>query len=349
MRRVPLIAVTLVLRRFSYSFATDRLFYEHKVWSTFELRYKAVCNTKQETNRLIGHRYADSHFVLADVPASRIHEVTGEGMVDYCLTDPPYSDAIRFLDLSTLWAAWLDLPITEQDHRAELLIDTRPKGNRAEFEREFAASVESIARALKEDRWFTLVYKHRDLSLWQVIVRICEDSGLHFVNSTWQDVGIPSTRQIENPGINPRGDMYLNFRKVSRQRFETLYGQTQVLALPTRANYIEHEAERIIVAYLVSGHTKSPLVAIVRLLVRGQMGQFLLPEEQVLPVSARPSRGRGLGNRRQVLHEWGPLAGHQWGFLHGHVHTWRGHRSDHIWSRPASPQQPRIRGVPRES
>jgi len=65
---------------------------------------------------------------------------------------------------------------------------------------------------------------------------------------------------------------------------------------------------------------KSPLVAIVRLLVRGQMGQFLLPEEQVLPVSARPSRGRGLGNRRQVLHEWGPLAGHQWGFLHGHVH-----------------------------
>ncbi len=64
---------------------------------------------------------------------------------------------------------------------------------------------------------------------------------------------------------------------------------------------------------------KSPLVAIVRLLVRGQMGQLLLPEEQVLPVSARPSRGRGLGNRRQVLHEWGPLAGHQWGFLHGHV------------------------------
>jgi len=69
---------------------------------------------------------------------------------------------------------------------------------------------------------------------------------------------------------------------------------------------------------------KSPLVAIVRLLVRGQMGQFLLPEEQVLPVSARPSRGRGLGNRRQVLHEWGPLAGHQWGFLHGHVQKGEG-------------------------
>jgi hypothetical protein len=75
---------------------------------------------------------------------------------------------------------------------------------------------------------------------------------------------------------------------------------------------------------------KSPLVAIVRLLVRGQMGQFLLPEEQVLPVSARPSRGRGLGNRRQVLHEWGPLAGHQWGFLHGHVHNVRVNGAAHV-------------------
>ncbi len=82
-----------------------------------------------------------------------------------------------------------------------------------------------------------------------------------------------------------------------------------------------------IAAMLSVATQKSPLVAIVRLLVRGQMGQFLLPEEQVLPVSARPSRGRGLGNRRQVLHEWGPLAGHQWGFLHGHVQMWAHHNA----------------------
>jgi len=103
---------------------------------------------------------------------------------------------------------------------------------------------------LKPDRWFTLVYKHKDLSLWQTIVAACEDSGLHYMNAVWQDLKIPSTRQIESPNINPQGDMYLNFRKISQRRFEFIYGQAPVLELPTRANYVEHEIERLIVAYL---------------------------------------------------------------------------------------------------
>lgn len=237
------------LRRWSYSLATPQQFHELHVWPTFELRYRAVYKAKEETNRLIGNRYNGSDFTLADVPASQIHTITGEGTVDYCLTDPPYSDQIRFLDLSTFWAAWLDLPITEEDRRAELLIDSK-KSNRADFEHKWSDSSASIARALKEDCWLTLVYKHRDLSLWQSIVSICETNGLHFVNGTWQEGGIPSTRQIENPNSNPRGDMYLNFRKMPRQRFISIYHPDRVRQLPTRANYIEHEAERLIVAYL---------------------------------------------------------------------------------------------------
>ncbi len=44
--------------------------------------------------------------------------------------------------------------------------------------------------------------------------------------------------------------MYLNFRKMSPSIFMTIYGQTPVLDLPTRTNYVEHEIERIIVTYL---------------------------------------------------------------------------------------------------
>jgi hypothetical protein len=108
----------------------------------------------------------------------------------------------------------------------------------------------TIARALKQDHWFTLVYKHKDLSLWQTIVAACEDSGLRYVNAVWQNITIKSTRQTESPNINPHGDMYLNFRRMSPSRFEYIYGQSPVLDLPTRANYVEHEIERIIVAYL---------------------------------------------------------------------------------------------------
>ena len=238
------------LRRFSYSLASNSLFYEHHVWQTFERTFKGVIDAKEETNRLIGSRYNDANFILADVPASRIHEITGEGMVDYCFTDPPYSNDIYFLDLSSIWAAWLGMEITDQARKAELLIGGTQGKSRELFEREFAASIESIARALKEDRWFTLVYKHRDLSLWQTIVAICERYGLRYLNAVWQNVKIRSTRQIESPNINPKGDMYLNFRKMSPRRFEAVYGSAPVLTLPTRANYVEHEVERIIVSYL---------------------------------------------------------------------------------------------------
>lgn len=249
-RRSPYRGDASFLRRSSYSLASEELFYKLAVWPTFERTIEGVREAKEETNRLIGARYNPAAFTLHGVPAWRIHEVIGEGMIDYCFTDPPYSNDIRFMELSTLWAAWLELPISEEARQDELLIDTRQGKSRALFEMNFAAAVASIARALKDERWFTLVYKHRDLSLWQNIVAACEESGLRFVNAVWQDVRIPSTRQNESPNINPRGDMYLNFRKMAQQRFEAIYPQARMLDLPTWTNYIEREVERLIVAYL---------------------------------------------------------------------------------------------------
>ena len=238
------------LRRFSYTPASNHLFYENRVWPTVEHVFPAVYRAKEETNQLIGTWYSSTNFILTESSASRIHEITGEGKVDYFFADPPYSNRIFFLDLSTLWAAWLGMEITPETRRAELITGGTEKKSRKQFEDEFAASIESISRALKQDHWFTLVYKHKDLSLWQTIVAACEDRGLHYVNAVWQNVVIKSTRQLESPNINPHGDMYLNFRRMSPAGFEFIYGQAPVLTLPTRTNYVEHEIERIIVAYL---------------------------------------------------------------------------------------------------
>lgn len=252
-RRSPYRGDAGFLRRHSFSPATERQFYELPVWPTFERRLRSVIKGKEETNRLIANGYTADNFVLADVPASRIHEVTGEAQVDYCFTDPPYSNDIHFLDLSTLWAAWLGMDITEGAKGEELLLRGTTQRSRDQFAKQFAESAESIARSLKSDRWLTLVYKHRDLSLWQTIVDACEDSGLNFVNAVWQDVKIRSTRQVESPNINPKGDMYLNFRKMPKSLFDSVYGRHQPTQLPTLTNYVEHEIERLIVAYLGAG------------------------------------------------------------------------------------------------
>ncbi len=249
-RRSPYRGNANFLRRWSFSPAASGSFYENLAWPTFSHTFRSVLKAKEETNNLIGDYYSDHNFGLADVPAARIHEVTGEEAVNYIFTDPPYANDINFLDLSALWAAWLRLEIDDEARQNELTTGGIFGKTRGQFEGEFAASMESIARALKREHWFTLVYKHRDLSLWQFVVSACEDAGLRYVNAVWQDVKISSTRQIESPDINPSGDMYLNFRKLSPQRFEAIYPRPSVTDLPTRENYVEREVERLIVSYL---------------------------------------------------------------------------------------------------
>jgi len=249
-QRSPYRGDALFLRRFSYSFAAEQRFYEHRVWPTFERSYGNVVEAKQETNHLIGRRYSTTSFNLSDLSAPRFHELTGEETLDYCFTDPPYSNDIYFVDLSTLWAAWLGFEITDEIRGKELIEGGIEGKSRDRFENEFGAAMESIAKALKQNHWFTLVYKHKDLGLWQNIVAACERSGLRYINSVWQDVKITSTRQIECPKINPKGDMYLNFRKMSQQTFAMTYPKAEVIDLPTIPNYLAKEVERLIVSYL---------------------------------------------------------------------------------------------------
>ncbi len=66
------------LRRFSYASASENLFYENRVWPTVEHVFPAVVRAKEETNHLIGSWFSPTNFTLTDLPASRIHEITGE-------------------------------------------------------------------------------------------------------------------------------------------------------------------------------------------------------------------------------------------------------------------------------
>lgn len=249
-RRSPYRGDAGFLRRFSFSLAKEESFYELDVWPTFERIYNNVVDAKKETNVLINGRYSPENCMLGLLPASRIHELTGDGTVDYFFNDPPYSNKIHFVDLSVLWAAWLGLEITEETRQNELMLGGSQNKDQGQFEKEFTAAMESVSRALKPDRWATLVYKHRDLGLWQNIVAACERVGLRYVNSVWQEIRIVSTRQIENPNINPKGDMYLNFRKLSTQKFYQIYPSAAVGDFPSLPTYVAREIERLIVSYL---------------------------------------------------------------------------------------------------
>jgi 16S rRNA G966 N2-methylase RsmD len=90
---------------------------ELNVWEQFKLRFDGILKAKQETNLLIGEYYNSQHFRAINGSATQLTKYIDVESVDYIFTDPPYGAHIAYLDLSTMWHAWLQLPVTEE-HKA---------------------------------------------------------------------------------------------------------------------------------------------------------------------------------------------------------------------------------------
>ena len=85
----------------------------------FELRYKRVMVAKKEIAPLITSRTLENAHIYQD-SATKLENILSES-VDYIYTDPPYGAKIAYLDLSTMWNAWLELPVTEEDKELEVI------------------------------------------------------------------------------------------------------------------------------------------------------------------------------------------------------------------------------------
>lgn len=287
-----------LLRRFSYSPAPQGSFYEHRVWPTFERQYRSVRKAKIETNELIGDYFSEQTFQLFPCSAARLASFVREGSVDYVFTDPPYSNDIDFLGVMSLFSSWLGETPKQGEWSEQLVVGGDSQPTEDEWKREFTASMESIGRVLRQEHWFTLVYKHRDLSLWKFVRDACVNAGLQYVNSVWQDVKIRSTRQTESPDINPSGDMYINFRKLSPRRYSFVYPRSPIVEIPTKENYIEHVVERLVVAYL-GADIELIAADVVRLVLDVDVGRSLADD----PESVLEDLKRVLRNPRFCLWE----------------------------------------------
>jgi adenine-specific DNA methylase len=95
---------------------------ELNVWEQFVHRYRGVLLAKRETNALIGdfYRPGDTINILADSATDLRAHVPDES-VDYIYTDPPYGAHIAYLDLSTMWHAWLGFEVTDETRANEVI------------------------------------------------------------------------------------------------------------------------------------------------------------------------------------------------------------------------------------
>ncbi len=192
---------------------------ELNVWEQFEHRYKGVLLAKRETNDLIGdyYRAGDTIQILADSATNLRADVPDES-VDYIYTDPPYGAHIAYLDLSTMWHAWLGFEVTDEVRANEVIEGGDLGKTKEEYIDLLGDSIAEMFRVLKWDRWLSIVFAHKDPAYWDAIVKAAQKAGFQYVNTAVQPSTTPSLHKRKNPLKVLSGELVLNFQKVKGAR-----------------------------------------------------------------------------------------------------------------------------------
>ena len=191
---------------------------ELETWEQFKGKFKRLLEAKSETNIEIGDFYNEDNIKIIKGDATNLKNVIETESVDYIYTDPPYGANIAYLGLSTMWNAWLGLEVTEEDKVAEIIEGGDLNKTKEDYTERLKKSIYEIFRILKYDRWFSLVFAHKDILFWDTIVKAAESCGFEYINISVVKAGIVSFHKHKNPLKVLSSEMVINFVKKRHPR-----------------------------------------------------------------------------------------------------------------------------------
>ena len=180
------------------------------------VRYRRVTAAKKELAPFFTEdSFAD--FQAYQGSATHLNQIRDES-VDYVYTDPPYGAKIQYLDLSTMWLAWLDLPISDFDREQEIIEGGRLEKTKEDYGELMRQSISELYRVLKFDRWMSFVFNDKNPHYWHTIVETAEKAGFEYMGAVPQSNSKTSFKKRQNPSTVLSGQLIINFRKVRSPR-----------------------------------------------------------------------------------------------------------------------------------
>ncbi|OUD15324.1 DNA methyltransferase [Thioflexithrix psekupsensis] len=184
---------------------------------TYEKKFSSMLNAKREIEPRINEQTVDNLQIIrgTDTDLSFLKKES----VDYIYTDPPYGKKIPYLDLSVMWNAWLDLPVSEEDYALEAIEGGEHEKTKDQYNSLMAKSIEEMYRVLKFDRWMSFVFAHKDPEFWHLIIDTAERCGFEYAGAVAQKNGQTSFKKRQNPFTVLSGQLIINFKKVRRPKY----------------------------------------------------------------------------------------------------------------------------------
>jgi len=210
------------------------------VWNAFTASVRRVAKAKGESNTLFGDfiRENGSFNVYCD-SAENLNKYVSKETVDYIYTDPPYGAHISYLDLSTMWHAWLGLEVADGMRSREAIEGGEQKFDEKHYLEVLQKSFDQMFYALKDEAWLSLVFHHKETNLWYSIRDMLRYIGFTYVNTVAQPLSNQTFHKIKNPLRVLGESMIVNFQKTAVRKI------SQPMSLPM-ANLIKSVAEKVI-------------------------------------------------------------------------------------------------------
>jgi DNA modification methylase len=147
--------------------------------------------------------------------------------IDYVFTDPPYGGHIAYLDLSTLWNIWLGKEPNKKVHAQELIVGGEYKQSEEFYIKNLSKSIHAILEVLKNDKYFSVVFQHRNVKYFEAILEAAFDSGSNLVASVPQGTGtVWSMHKKKGKHSVLAGEFILTFKKTkAKSRIKSLNGK----------------------------------------------------------------------------------------------------------------------------
>jgi len=210
------------------------------VWNLFSTRARLVANAKEDSNKIFGDfvREGETFNVHCD-SAENLLKYVDKDTVDYIYTDPPYGAHIAYLDLGTMWHAWLGFDVTNEMRAREAIEGGEQQFDEKHYLDLLGKSFEQMFYALKDEAWLSLVFHHKETNLWYSIRDMLRYIGFTYVNTVAQPLAKQTFHKIKNPLRTLGESLIVNFQKSATRKI------SQPMSLPI-ANIIKNVAERVI-------------------------------------------------------------------------------------------------------
>ena len=132
-----------------------------------------------------------------------------DNSVDYIFTDPPFGNAVNYVELNFLWESWLRV---FTNNKKEVIINKSQNKTIDDFHELILESFRNSFKKLKPTRWITIVFHNSKAEVWKTIQKSLVESGFIIAQVATMDRGAKSYNQIVADG-SVKNDLIINAYK----------------------------------------------------------------------------------------------------------------------------------------